>query len=281
MSLRITYRAAAVALMAACSNAAERGGASVENAELALREAALTSQLDAMIADVADRNSRFDIGQGFENAAEQLKLQLNQELPCASVTRQGSTLSIVYAAEQVPWDDALSATCSSHGRTLAGQHTVRVMRNADNEVGVHHEFNAFRDTRLSLSGSADVTWSRTSPSRRVVHALSFVVLSDENMGETGESHGDSTQQTLDDGVRINGLRDWHSSRGVYELDMQAIDQRFADSVPQFGAYALTLPTDDALTLAFSRIDTDTIRVAVQGAQQDLSFVVRPDGSIAR
>jgi hypothetical protein len=98
---------------------------------------------------------------------------------------------------------------------------------------------------------------------------------------TGESNGDSTQQTLDDGVRINGLRDWHSSRGVYELDMQAIDQRFADSVPQFGAYALTLPTDETLTLAFSRIDTDTIRVAVQGAQQDLSFVVRPDGSIAR
>jgi hypothetical protein len=267
--------------MAACSNAAERGGASVENAELALEEAALTSQLDAMIAEVADRNSRFDIGQGFENAAEQLKLQLNQELPCASVTRQANMLTIVYDAQQVPWDAALSASCMSHGRMLAGQHTVRVMRNADNEVGVHHEFIDFRDTRLSLTGSADVTWSRTSPSRRVLHVLSFRVLSGDSTGVTGESNGDSTQQTLDEGVRINGLRDWRSSRGVYELDMQAIEQRFADSVPQFGAYALTLPTDDALTLAFGRIDTDTIRVTVQGAQQDLSFVVRPDGSIAR
>jgi hypothetical protein len=273
MSFQISCCAAAIALMAGCTNAADRGGASVENAELALEESALTAQLDALVADVADRNSRFDIGQGFDSAAEQLKVLLNQELPCAAVTRQGSTLNIVY--------DALSANCTSHGHTLAGQHTVRVMRNADNEVGVHHEFIDFRDSRVSLSGSADVTWSRTSGSRRVVHTLAFRGLSGESEGVTGESTSDSTQQTLDEGVRINGLRDWRSSRGLYSLDMQAIEQRFADSVPQFGAYALTLPSDDALTLAFGRIDTDTIGVTVHGAQRELSFVVGPDGTIQR
>jgi hypothetical protein len=241
----------------------------------------VTAQLDALVADVADRNSRFDIGQSFDVAAEQLQGLLKLELPCAAVTRAGSTLSIVYDPQQVPWDAALSASCSWRGRTLAGQHSVRVMRNADNEVGVHHEFIEFRDTRLALSGSADVTWSRTSPSRRVVHSLSFRVLNGESAGATGESTGDSTQQSLDDGVRINGLREWRSSRGAYALDMQAVEQRFADSFPQFGAYALTLPSDDALTLAFGRIDTDTIGVTVQGAQRELSFVVRPDGTIAR
>lgn len=273
MSLRITYCAAAIALMAACINETQRGGASVESVELALRESALTAQLDALIADAADRSSRFDIGQGFESAAEQLKTQLHQGLPCAAVTREGSMLSIVYGA--------LSAECSSHGRTLAGQHSVRVMRNADNEVGVHHEFIEFRDTRVSLSGSADVSWSRTSPSRRVVHTLAFRVLSGDDMGMTGQSTGDSTQQTLDQAIRINGLRQWQSSRGAFALDMQAIEQRFADSVPQFGAYDITLPTADTLTLAFGRIDTDTIGVTVQGAQEDMSFMVRPDGSIAR
>ena len=276
---RIAYCAAALQLVAACSNAADRGGASVESAEAAVYESALTAQLDSLIAEVADRDSRFDIGQGLDNAAEQLQVQLDAELPCAAVTREGSVLSIVYSAQQAPVGDAAGSGCSWHGRTLAGQHTVRVMRNADNEVGVHHEFTDFRDGKLSLRGSADVTWSRISKSRRVLHSVAFAALSGVSAGVTGESIGDSTQVTLADGVRINGLREWHSSRGFYSLDMQAIEQRFEDSVPELGAYELTLPSEDALTLAFGRIDTDNILVTVQGAQRELSFVVRPDGSL--
>jgi hypothetical protein len=268
---RFAFCAAALQLVAACTDTAERGGASVENAELAVQESALTAQLDSLIADAADRNSRFDIGQGFEAAAEQLKTQLNHELPCAAVTRQGSELRIVY--------DAAGTGCSWRGRALAGQHTVRVMRNADTEVGVHHELTDYREGKLSLTGSADVTWSRISKSRRVLHTVTFAVLSGESAGVTGQSTGDSTQLTFEGGVRINGLRDWQSSRGFYSLEMQAIEQRFADSVPQLGAYQLTLPTDDALTLAFGRIDTDNIGVTVQGAQRELSFVVHPDGSV--
>jgi hypothetical protein len=275
MRFWISYCAAALPLLAACANpTTERGGASVENTELALQESALTAQVDALVADAADQNSRFDIGQGFDNAAQQLAEQLAQELPCAAVTRSGSTLNIVY--------DAVRADCTWHGRKLAGRHSVRVMRNADNEVSVHHELDDFRDEKLSLTGTADVKWSRTSGSRRVEHALTFVVLSGSDEGLTGDSEGDSTQLTLEDGVRINGLRKWRSAeRGTYVLEMQAIEQRFADSVPQQGAYELTLPTKDALTFAFGRIDTDNIRVTVQGAQQDLSFVVRADGTIER
>jgi|GEM_PF-6599870 len=276
---RIAYCAAALQLAAACSNAADSGGASVESAEVAVQESALTAQLDALIADAAERNSRFDIGQSLETAAAQLELQLNQELPCAAVTRQGNLLNILYAAKQVPGDDAADSGCFWRGRPLAGQHTVRVMRNADNEVGVHHEFTDFRDSTLSMSGSADVAWSRISKSRRVLHAVTFAALSGASAGVTGESTGDSTQVTLTDGVRINGLREWQSSRGAYELDMQAIEQRFTESVPYLGAYELTLPSDYALILAFGRIDTDNILVTVQGAQRELSFVVRPDGSV--
>ena len=272
MWYRIARGVAALALItvtAACGNAEDRGGASVESAELALEQSTLTAQIDTLVADAADLNSRFDIGQGFEAAAEQLQLQLNVAVPCATVVRQGSTLAIVY--------DAIGIPCAYHGRQLAGWHTVRVMRNADNEVNVHHEFADFRDTRVSLSGSADVTWSRTSGSRRVEHAVSYTVLQGASAGWLGESYGDSTQLTLDDGVRINGLRTWSSAHGSYMLDMKAIEQRFADGVPQLGAYDLTTPENEALTLAFGRIDTDNIRVIIQGAQRDLSFVLRADG----
>jgi hypothetical protein len=174
--------------------------------------------------------------------------------------------------------DALGVPCAYHGHELAGWHTVRVMRNADNDVGVHHEFADFRDTRVSLSGSADVTWSRTSGTRRVEHTLTYSVLEGASAGWQGQSYGDSTQLTLDAGVRINGIRSWSSEHGDYMLEMQAIDQRFADSMPQLGAYDLTTPENQALTLAFGRIDTDNIRVTIQGAQRDLSFVVRADGA---
>ena len=273
MRNQIAYCAAALQLAAACTDAAEHGGTSVESAELAVQEAALTSQLDAMLADAADQHSRFEIGRGLEQAAAQLQLQLNQDLPCAVVSREGNALNIVY--------DAAGSGCVWRGRALTGQHSVRVTRNADNEVSVHHELTNFGDQMLSLSGSADVTWSRLSKSRRVVHAVTFAALGGTSAGVTGESTGDSTQQTLTDGVRINGLREWQSSRGFYALDMQAIEQRFADSVPELGAYELTLETDDALTLAFGRIDTDNIRVTVQGAQQALSFVVGADGAVER
>lgn len=270
MWYRIARCVAALPLIAACASADDEPRASVQNAELALEQSALTAQIDALVADAADLNSRFDIGQGFEAAAQQLQDQLNVLLPCASVVRQGSTLAIVY--------DALGVPCVYHGRGLAGWHTVRVMRNADNEVSVHHEFADFRDARVSLSGSADVTWSRTSGSRRVEHTLTYSVLEGASAGWHGESYGDSTQLTLDDGVRMNGIRTWSSAHGGYQLEMQAIEQRFADSVPQLGAYDLTTPENDALTLAFGRIDTDNIRVIVQGAERDLSYVLRADGS---
>jgi hypothetical protein len=94
-----------------------------------------------------------------------------------------------------------------------------------------------------------------------------------------ESTGDSTQVTLDDAVRINGLREWQSSRGFFTLDMQAVEQRFTDRVPELGDYELTLPSEHALILAFGRIDTDNILVTVQGAQRELSFVLGADGSL--
>lgn len=267
----IAYCAAALQLAAACTNEADSGGASVESAELAVQEATLTAQLDSLLAEAADRNSRFDIGQGLEHAAEQLKAQLHEELPCAVVTRQGSALSIFY--------DAAGSGCSWRGHELAGQHTVRVMRNADNEVSVHHEFKDFRDSKLSLRGHAEVSWSRISKSRRVLHTVTFVALSGDSAGVTGESTGDSTQVALDDAVRINGLREWQSSRGFFTLDMQAVEQRFTDRVPELGAYELTLPSEHALILAFGRIDTDNILVTVQGAQRELSFVLGADGNL--
>jgi hypothetical protein len=216
-------------------------------------------------------SSHFDVGQDLSSAAAQLESYLHGQHPCAKIARQAATLSITY--------NASAGACAFHGRNVSGQQTINVLRNADNEVSVHHAWLDLSDGTLSISGSIEVTWSRTSGSRRVVHTLSFEVLSGSHAGEHRESRSDSTQVTTAESVRINGLRQWSSEQGRYALDMFAIEQRFTDSIPQAGAYELTIPTTEALSLAFGRIDADTIRVTVQGAQETLFFSVTSDGSI--
>lgn len=270
MSNRIVWIAAACQLGLACAGSAS-GGVSVEDAELALHESALTAQLDAVMASAADVSSHFAVGQSLDEAARQLASYLRGQLPCAAITQHANTLDIVY--------DAASTACSYRGHSWSGHQTLQILRNADNEVSVHQALEDLRSENLALSGSADVTWSRTSGSRHVVHSLTFETLSGPNRGQIRHSIGDTTQTTTDDTVRINGMREWSSDLGPYTLDMFAVEQRFADCVPQSGAYELTTPTGEPLSLAFGRIDTDTIRVTVQGAQQALTFVVRGDGSI--
>jgi hypothetical protein len=49
--------------------------------------------------------------------------------------------------------------------------------------------------------------------------------------------------------------------------------RWDDPVPQAGSYTLVTPDDKTLSLSFSRVDTDTIGVTVEGPKRSFSFDV--------
>jgi hypothetical protein len=243
------------------------------DAEVALQQSALSAQADTLVSDTVELSTNFTIGQGLENAAEQLKLYLQSQLPCAAIVRERTTLSIMYGEK--------SGDCSYHGHSVTGEHTIQVMRNADNEVSVHHEWDDLSDGHLSISGNADVTWSRTAKSRHVLHELTYRVLNGRDQGRTGTGRGDRTQTAIDGGLRVEGERSWDGDRGHFALDIEGVEMRFVDPVPQSGTYSLTTPSGAALTLVFSRRDADSIRVEVLGAVRSYAFVVKSSGAIER
>jgi hypothetical protein len=243
------------------------------DAQVALEQSALSTQADTLVSDTVELSTNFSIGQSLENAAEQLKDYVQSQLPCADITRDHSTLSITYGAK--------SGNCSYHGHSVTGEHTIQVMRNADNEVSVHHVWNDLSDGHLSISGDADVTWSRTAKSRHVLHELTYRVLSGRDAGRTGTGRGDRTQTAIDGGVRLEGERTWDGDQGHFALDIDGVEMRFVDPVPEAGTYSLTTPSGAALTLVFSRRDADSIRVQVNTAQRSFAFVVTSSGAIER
>ena len=271
MSIRRAGPLALSFLLFACPQRAE--SVSEGEAQVALEQSALSAQADTLASDTVELSTHFTIGQGLENAAEQLKDYLHGQLPCADITRERTTLAIVYGAKP--------GECSYHGHNVTGEHTIQVMRNADNEVSVHHEWNELSNGRLSISGNADVTWSRIAKSRHVVHELTYHVLNGRNQGHTGTGRGDRTQTAIDGGVRVDGERSWDGEEGHFALDSDAIEMRFVDPVPQAGTYRLTTPSGAALTMVFSRRDADSIRVAVSAGKSAFSFVVRSTGAIER
>ena len=250
---------------------------SVEEMQVALEQSSLSSQAETLLADGVEVSTNFTIGSALDKAAEELKAFVVSQLPCAEITRDGATLSITYGAN--------AGNCSFHGHTFSGQHSISVMRNAANEVAVHHDWHAFNDGRVSIEGSADVNWNRTSKSRHVQHAITWTMLAGRYKGQTGTGSGDRTQTALDAGLaigmRVDGMRAWDGHAGHFDLDIDGVEIRWNDPVPQSGAYVLTTPQGKTLSLTFARIDADSINVSAQSDTREISFAVMSDGRVER
>jgi hypothetical protein len=251
---------------------------SVGDAQQALVDSSLASQAETLLSAGVDISTQFTIGDAVEQAATELQNFVASELPCASIARTGATLTVSYGA--------LPGDCTYRGHAFAGSQTIQVMRNAANEVAVHHEWSDFNDGHVSLTGSADVVWSSSTQSRHVTHDIEWTALSGAYHGETGSNHGDRTQTPLANGgiavgLRIDGTRSWDGALGHFDLDIDGVEVRWSDPVPQAGAYVLTSTSDLPLTLAFNRISAQSIRVSASSGTHTFSFVVASDGQVAR
>ena len=54
---------------------------------------------------------------------------------------------------------------------------------------------------------------------------------------------------------------------------------WSDPVPQAGSYSLATLFDKSVTMSFTRVDADTIKVTVAGSKRDFSFTVSKAGAI--
>ncbi|MCP4680031.1 MAG: hypothetical protein GY854_31980 [Deltaproteobacteria bacterium] len=243
-----------------------------EEARQALEEVTLSSQALSLASGSVEIATDFTIGDAVEAAAEEVREFIETQLPCAEVTLTGATLSIVYGA--------LPGDCFYNGRRYKGMHTITIVSAAVGKLEVHHEWTNLENNQVSVSGTADVTWSSADSSRHVVHELTWKELPG---GETVVGGGDRTQTVLQggllEGIRVDGNRDWTSESGDWDLEINAVEARWIDPVPQSGSYTLDTPFNKTVEMSFSRVDEDTIEVTVGSGRQSFSFNVSKSGMI--
>ncbi|MEZ4467360.1 MAG: hypothetical protein R3F43_23675 [bacterium] len=134
------------------------------------------------------------------------------------------------------------------GLPLAGPDLPRPARHRGGEkaedvgVLVHHTWTGFTNGRITVDGTA-TSPGRSPSSRHVEHDLTW-----SRDGKQAHGTGDRTQTLLDEsaglagGILIEGERTWTGVNGkTWQLDIQAVEARPQDPIPQAGAYVLTNP----------------------------------------
>jgi hypothetical protein len=232
----------------------------------AVTESSASSQASELTATSVELNTNFTIGGAVEKAAEELKTFIGTQLPCADVTLVGAKLTVKYGVKP--------GNCEYRGHQFSGETTVTITRNDTGDVIVDHTWDNLSNGLVKVSGTAHVTWSTTSKSRRVQHELTWTRVSD---ARTGKGTGDRTETLLEgglaEGIKIEGTRSWQGQAGTWDLAIKAVEIRWADPVPQAGSYVLHTPKDKTLTMSFSRVDGDTIKVTVTNGTKTFSFNV--------
>lgn len=236
-------------------------------------ESATASQASSLAEGTIEIATSFTLGGAVANAAQEIKGFIATELPCATVTVADATLTVAYGTKD--------AGCVWHGQTITGTHSITVTKDEANAVEVHHVWTDLSNGKVSVSGTADVTWDGAAKSRHVVHELEWTLLSN---GQTGKGTGDRTQTALDgdwkNGISIDGHRTWDGKSGHWDLDIDQVGWRWNDPVPETGSYSVTTPDQKFLTLEFQRVDDDTIHVTLTGAKRDFEFDVSKAGEVA-
>jgi hypothetical protein len=267
--------AALPAFLAGCPKANDTRGENKEpltlaEAQQALEETSMSGEATSLVAGTVEITTDFTIGGAVEQAAEEIASFVESQLPCAGIELIDNTLTVEYGANP--------GNCTYNGQTYSGTHAITVELNDEHDVLVHHEWTELSNQKLSVSGFADVTWSLTDATRHVVHELTWTRLSD---GRTGTGSGDRLQGALHgnilEGFTEDGNRTWEGEAGTWDLDINGIEWRWIDPVPQAGDFDLETPKGKHLTMSFSRIDDDTIQVTVAGPEHSFDIHVNKWG----
>ena len=239
----------------------------------ALEEVVLSTQMTVLTSGTVEIATNFTIGQAAEAAADELKTFIETQLPCAEITLVGATLTIEYGVNP--------GNCEYNGQEYSGSHSITVVSASAGNLVVDHEWEDLSNGRISVDGTATVTWSSENSSRNVVHELVWTRLSNQKETTGG---GDRTQTVLTggliEGFSVDGNRYWTSDRGKWDLGIDKVEIRWEDPVPQAGTYRLDTPFEKYLSLSFERVDDDTIKVTVASGEEEFSFEVSKLGAVS-
>lgn len=267
MTPRIVASFLTVAALGLAPTACETALASATEMRMAVDEAVATGQANSLEDGILEITTDFTIGEGLANAAQRIHDLVASQIPCSTITAPSPDVLVIDFG-------ALDDQCEYRGRTFAGVVTLTVTPGTDSVV-VEHDYAGITDGTVTLDGHATVTW--TEGQRHIVTEFDFD-------GRRGKFHAtsDRTQTRIGapgEGVRLSGVRDWSGPHGDWHLDIDDVEIRAIDPVPQDGAYVLDTPKGREITLSFERIDADTIEVTVTGGRRDRVFRVTSAGDV--
>ena len=241
-------------------------GLTSDEAAQASDELQVESQSQALTSGTVELATNFSIGGAVEKAAAELKTFISSQLSCADVTIAGHTLTVEYGVR---------SGCTFHDKPITGTHEITISKNDTNDVVVDHVWTDLSNGVVKVSGHAEVTWSQSEVSRHVVHDLTWTRLSD---GRTGEGKGDRTQRPLPDsegglaaGFTETGTRSWDGKRGHWSLEIDHLDMRWVDPLPESGSLTLDTPFDKTVSASFARTNATTIRVTLEGPRGSITI----------
>jgi hypothetical protein len=232
-----------------------------EEFRAAVDEVVLTGDAVAVQDGIVEITTSFTLAQGLDAVVQEVVVFLESQAPCSTVdTSSPGTLVIDFGA--------LEDQCTYRGNTYAGVVTVS-FEVEPGKVVVTHDYAQLTNGRVTLDGGAVVTWADAS--RHVV--TDFSVSGSDRSVEIDSDRTQTLVGALGDGIRVNGERNWHGSRGSWHLDIDGVEMRGRDPVPQDGTYTLTNPDGKEMSLAFDRVDDDTIAVMIAGGRRERTFHV--------
>lgn len=254
-----------VALLAACDNADvpddEMRSAVDEIVATGAAQDVESDLLELTTLDDGDEPTRDRHG-----LRDRMHALIASQIPCSTITTVGEdTLVIDFGT--------LDDECTFRDRTWAGVVTIAYASEADAVVATH-DFDGITDGRVTIDGSATVT--RTGESRHIVTDFTF---DGPERGFTVKSDRVQTPLDGDEGVHIDGTRDFAGEHGERHVDIEGVEVRRGDSVPQAGSFAITRGDGRELTMSFARIDDETIAVTVDGPKGERVFEVDDDDNI--
>ncbi len=249
------------------------GALTKEEASEALEEIKVSSQAQALTSNSVEISTNFTIGEAAENAAKELGEFIQTQLPCAEVsierntsTDKETTITVEYGKNP--------GNCRYKGQEFSGVHTISIHKNDKDQVEVDHIWEDMTNGEVMLNGTASVDWDFEAKTRHVVHNAEWKRLKD---GRTGEGSGDRLQRALAGGIfegfSVDGSRTWKGESGQWDLDIDQVEMRWVDPVPQAGTYTLDTPFDKQLIVSFERQSSTAIGVSIEGPRRSFDFKV--------
>lgn len=274
---RLTAVGALLALAAVPPACSPPEDLTAEEAKIAVAQASFATQVGALQAENIEVSTSFAIGDGVEQAAKTLLAFWKSQAPCATSTLAGTTITTQWGSK--------GGGCLWRGKTWTGTTALTLLKNDQGDVQVRHDWTDYSDGLISVTGTDLVTWASVVGQRRSVQTWTATRVAGAEVGQTITGQGDVVHKLIDSGkgltggIQIDGVRTWTGSQGSWELRAKGVQVRATDPVPQAGSYELINPDFKGLSLGFSRIDDDRIRVKVTFGKHSFGFTVRKVGSI--